>query len=385
MSRQIEQALLSLMPTYGSDLPPALLELAASLLAQSRHRASTLKAEEEIARLYACANIACDRLKITLDLPPIEPRPPIPPRIYKRLYAHLDNILPNSASTPSRTASGRVRTPSSRFRDVGSSPASGSRPLPSRGTPTKDQSLAQFRTPSKGEPGTPTKSTGKKQAVSSEHSLHPWIKPTTRFLCEETDHTKLTPTILAGMELIVTPEGRRTEDEWVLQNVTALFAAIYFFVTMRVRALASGEAIDREGYVPLRKDILALLTRARKEVTVRGLDEEDAWDGWKTLRTKEFDDAVARVNERGWLTGDWYQGIADVVKLTQRSQLDDFEMLDEETMPKMQVKKADTMFQDKYDLLSEAKRTDYMHWKEDMFAKIALLLTAGAAMEVDTK
>lgn len=61
MSRQIEQALLSLMPTYGSDLPPQLLDLAGSLLAQSRHHASTLKADEEIGRLYACANIACDR------------------------------------------------------------------------------------------------------------------------------------------------------------------------------------------------------------------------------------------------------------------------------------------------------------------------------------
>ncbi|KAJ4261501.1 hypothetical protein NW762_006926 [Fusarium torreyae] len=384
MSRQIEQALLSLMPTFGSDLPPSLVELAGSLLAQSRHRASTLKTEEEIARLYACANIACDRLKITLDLPPIEPRPPIPPRIYKRLYAHLDNILPSSASTPSRTAAGRTRTPSSRFRDAGGSPASGSRPLPSRRTPTKEQSLAQWRTPSKGETGTPTKSTAKKEAFVAGHSLHPWIQPATRFLCEETDHKKLAPTILAGMEVIVTPGGRRTEDEWALQNVTALFAAIYFFVTMRVKALASGEGIDREGYVPLRKDILALLTRARQEVVIRNLPEENAWEGWTNLKSKDFDDAVAKVNERAWLTGDWYQGIADVVKLTQRSQLEDVQMLDEETMPKMQVKKADTMFQDKYDFLSEAKRTDYMHWKEDMLAKIALLTTTGAAMEVDT-
>lgn len=53
---------MSLMPTYGADLPPALVELAGSLLAQSRHKASTLRAEEEIARLYACAHLACDRL-----------------------------------------------------------------------------------------------------------------------------------------------------------------------------------------------------------------------------------------------------------------------------------------------------------------------------------
>ncbi|RGP67993.1 origin recognition complex subunit 6 [Fusarium longipes] len=381
MSRQIEQALLSLMPTYASDLPLSLVELTGSLLAQSRHRASALKTEEEIARLYACANIACDRLKITLDLPPIEPRPPIPPRIYNRLYTHLDNILPSSASTPSRIAAGK-RTPSSRLRDAGNSPADGSRPLPSRATPTKEQSLAQFRTPSKGAGGTPTRSTGKKQTFRGVN-LHGWIQPVTRWVCEETDHKKLAPTILAGLETIVTPGGRRTEDEWVLQNVTALFAAIYFFVTMRVKALASGEGIDREGYVPLRKEILALLTRARQEVIVKDLPGEDAWEGWTSIKSKDFDDAVTKVNERSWLTGDWYQGIADVVKLTQRGQFEDVAMLDGD-MPKMQVKKADTMFQDKYDFLSDAKRVEYMHWKKGIYAKIALT-TTGAAMEVDTQ
>lgn len=61
MSRQIELALVSMLPTYNKDLPPQLVDLAGSLLAQSRSKASTLKAEEEIARQYACANIACER------------------------------------------------------------------------------------------------------------------------------------------------------------------------------------------------------------------------------------------------------------------------------------------------------------------------------------
>lgn len=61
MNRSLEQALLSLLPTHNTDLPQPLIELASSLLAQSRNRASTLKAEEEISRPYACAHIACDR------------------------------------------------------------------------------------------------------------------------------------------------------------------------------------------------------------------------------------------------------------------------------------------------------------------------------------
>ncbi|KAH7133257.1 origin recognition complex, subunit 6 [Dactylonectria estremocensis] len=381
MSRQIDQALLSLMPTYTQDLPPTLLELANSLLAQSRHRASMLKAEEEVARLYACANIACDRLKITLDLPPIEPRPPIPPRIYKRLYAHLDNILPHPGSTP-RTPSGRVRTPSARLRELGSSPGSATR-VPSRATPTKERSLAQWRTPSKAGNGTPTKSASKTTVSVPENGLHPWIQPVTRFICQETNHKRLAPTILAGMEVILTPGGRKTEDEWVLQNVTAWFAAIYFFVTQRLLALESGEMLDRDGYIPKRKEILALLARARKEVTILGLEDDDAWNGWNKPKVAEFDDAVAQVTNRNWLEGDWYLGIADVAKLAGRSQIGDVDMVDEEAMPTMQIKRTDTMFQDKYDFLSETKCADHRVWKDSMLAKIVQLTATGAAMDLD--
>ncbi len=61
MNRSIEQTLLSLLPTHNELLPRPLVELASSLIAQSRLRASALKPDEEIARPYACAHIACDR------------------------------------------------------------------------------------------------------------------------------------------------------------------------------------------------------------------------------------------------------------------------------------------------------------------------------------
>ena len=71
----LEQALVTLIPTYthkhafnveavinnDSSLPPELVSLAASLLAHSRSKAASLKAEEEIARSYACAHLACER------------------------------------------------------------------------------------------------------------------------------------------------------------------------------------------------------------------------------------------------------------------------------------------------------------------------------------
>ncbi len=61
MDRAVVQALNGLVPSPSGPLPPELVELATSLLAQSRNKASSLKADEEIARSYACANIACER------------------------------------------------------------------------------------------------------------------------------------------------------------------------------------------------------------------------------------------------------------------------------------------------------------------------------------
>jgi origin recognition complex subunit 6 len=60
-NRPVEQALGNLVPTHASDLPQDLVSLASSLVAQSRSFSSSLKPEEEIARPYACAEIACRR------------------------------------------------------------------------------------------------------------------------------------------------------------------------------------------------------------------------------------------------------------------------------------------------------------------------------------
>ncbi|KAG6006145.1 hypothetical protein E4U54_000214 [Claviceps lovelessii] len=382
MSRQIEQALLSLMPTYGSDLPSSLVELAGSLLAQSRHRASTLKADEEIARQYACANIACERLKTCLDLPPIVPRPPIPPRIYNRLYAHLDNILPNPSSTP---RSSRVRTPSLRKREIDDTPtakSSQARAVPSRATPTKEMSLARFRTPSKAASALRAR---KAEVLGSRDRVHPWIQPVIRHMCAESGQKRLAPTVFAGVEYTLLPAGRPTEDAWVVQHVTDLVAALYFFVMMRVRSITSaGAEIDREGYVPMRKEILALLTRASQQVTVPEYEDADAfWEGWRSIKSRDFDAAVAKVNENSWLSGDWYEGIADVLGSTAQADADMSDREQEDRQPPLPTRRTDAMLQEQNDFLSEAKKADFAVWRDNMLAKIAQAVPKESAMEVD--
>jgi len=61
MSKAVQHDLLSLLPTISLPLPPELINLAVSLLAQSRSKAANLKPDEEIARGYACAHITCER------------------------------------------------------------------------------------------------------------------------------------------------------------------------------------------------------------------------------------------------------------------------------------------------------------------------------------
>ncbi|KAF6810586.1 origin recognition complex subunit 6 [Colletotrichum sojae] len=378
MNRSIEQTLLGLMPTHNSALPPSLVELAGSLLAQSRHRASTLKADEEIGRLYACAHIACDRLKITLNLPPIEPRPPIPPRIYKRLYTHLDNILPNSALN--RTP-GKNGTPRNRQRHGVDSPVR----TPHRPTPSKDASLSQFRSPAarRGDPtiGTPSKSTGKAAFPADRSGLHFWIQPTIRFVCKQARQARLAPTVLAGMEYIVVPGGRRTRDAWVRENLTALCGAVFFLVWQQVRKLEDAESTSD---APTRKQILDLLDKARAEVSTGGLDEDEAWEGWSTIKARDFDAAVKEVGERGWLEADWYRGLGDVIEAS-RAISDSRRGGDDASYKPAPVRRADTMFQDRYDFLSEKKRREYGMWKEGILRRIEQMEEEGVdEMEVDS-
>lgn len=74
MNKSLEPTLTGLIPGLVGPLPPELVQLAASLLAQSKTRISSLKPQEEVARQYVCSHIACDRY--TSLAPPPPPPPP---------------------------------------------------------------------------------------------------------------------------------------------------------------------------------------------------------------------------------------------------------------------------------------------------------------------
>lgn len=208
----------------------------------------------------------------------------------------------------------------------------------------------------------------------SPTGLYPWVQPVARFLCAETGNGIFAPSVLAGVEFIV---AQGNDEAWVTKHATDLVAAVYFFVVMRVRAIDSGvTTIDRQGYVPLRKEILAQLDRARADVKASDVGEDHFWLGWKTFKSREFDAAVARVDDRDWLTGDWYKGIADIAS-AQEADFESIAQQDQNSGVQIPARRADMMLQDKYDLLSEARRSDYKVWRENMLSKIDQAVEVG--------
>ncbi|KAA8893758.1 origin recognition complex subunit 6-domain-containing protein [Sphaerosporella brunnea] len=93
MSRTLEPTLSGLIPTHVGPIPGELLDLANSLVAQSRARISNLKPNEETARIYVCCHIACLRLKNKLHLASITVVPPMPQRGYEKLLTHFQTQL----------------------------------------------------------------------------------------------------------------------------------------------------------------------------------------------------------------------------------------------------------------------------------------------------
>jgi origin recognition complex subunit 6 len=379
MSRSLEPTLLSLLPALPSaaSLPQPLVELASSLLAQSRHHASTLKAEEEVARLYACAHIACERLKTSLDLPPINVRPPIPPKYYHRLYSHLDRILPASSAA-------RIRTPSGKARDAGGifGSGSGSR-MRSRATPSKDAALAQFRSRND---ATPTKSTPKPALRTSlQDGLPPWVKPTIQFVCTRLDNARIGRTVQAGMQTIVLPRGKRTTDEWINSHITSLLAAIYFMVTTRFVILETGKQFGSGQYAELRRDIVGALKQARAELDKKGADDEVFWDGWSTVGSTDVDKGVKQVTENRWQEEEWFSGIQDQLG-SAAVDLDANVDMDEETAvdgEKTQGQRGDTMFQGRW-VMDDRRREEYRDWKAGIMKRVEEIEKAdGGAMAVD--
>lgn len=243
-------------------------------------------------------------------------------------------------------------------------------------------------------------------ARKQDSVLPQWLRPTVRYLCTSLGGSggpDLAPTIIAGLESIIAPYRRRTEDEWINSHLASLVGAIYWYVAMSA-SLAPGEEMtaktSKSRYASTRKDVLGLLATAQHEVKIPAAsrrkdqvteEEEIAfWKGWQdTIRPSDIDEAVTEVANRGWLNSDWYRSI-DYLRAQGEGEDDEPQDGVEDdittTATLVQIRKADTMLQDKFDYLSERRRAEYRQWKAGIQLKIEVLERGQAdeAMHVDS-
>lgn len=114
-----------------------------------------------------------------------------------------------------------------------------------------------------------------------------------------------------------------------------------------------------------------------------GVDDDELWKDWADLKPRDFTAAVMTVADRSWL-GDWWKGIDEVVNSTEWEQVQ-LDEEDTELAAPIRVRRADTMFQDQFDYLSDARNAEFKSWKQDMLTRIAERQAGVNAMDIDTQ
>ncbi|KAH8789391.1 origin recognition complex, subunit 6 [Hyaloscypha sp. PMI_1271] len=390
MSKPVIQALNNLIPRHSGALPPELIELASSLLAQSRNKCSNLKQDEEIARAYACANLACERLKTTLNLPPIEPRPPLPPRVYSKLYAYFDRTLTTSAarnrakarSPPSKASSSTLRSSPSKATSSTSRTTASSKqtqPLPQRLTRGKEKSFQSFR-----KNRTERKGLRYTSNTDKDERIPRWVGPAIRLLCREMETPRAVPHLLAGVESVLClpcPSDPNGENEKGVEGkIPALIAALWFFVVVKMR----GKEGQGKENLARKKMVRDVLVRVKEDEGVKDRvgDEENTWEGWEEIVEKDVNAWRKEIVVKGWREMDWFENIEDgcgvdgeIQSETDDGEDDDLSM-SEELGSEVRRRATASMIQEKY-IMTPAKKKEYEEWRDMMLAGIDKMIEDG--------
>jgi origin recognition complex subunit 6 len=101
-------------------------------------------------------------------------------------------------------------------------------------------------------------------------------------------------------------------------------------------------------------------------------DEDEAWEGWKAVGVAELDAAAVRGRRHGWFEMGWVSGVQDLVdrEATRVEEEEEEERNDGGEGEVVQIRRADTMFQERYDYLGDRKRKAYAEWKEGVLKRI---------------
>ncbi|KAE9985666.1 hypothetical protein EG328_007080 [Venturia inaequalis] len=368
MSRAVQNDMISLLPSITLPLPTDLINLAASLLAQSRSKASTLKQDEEIARGYA--------LKQALHLPTIVPRPPCPPRTYKKVFTYLNTVL----ATKRKAEPAEPETPKK------------SRTTPAKATPNKP-------TPSKTR--TPRSTTKRINTTSSDEPE--WMMTAIRTLCKALKTPAAAPHVFTGVSTVLdiikekesgsgTPSRKRPRllstpaaneaaapvPAFEAKRIPALIAVVTMYTLSALTAPPSPEE-----YPALRKTAIKSLLNS-----VPAIESDEA-------ELVEDIEAFMREAMNGWLEMEWYQNIQpaqnsedeaeDTVsegggegeedeeggpvaaKASHKREKQKKSQTDNSAAPKRAF---GTMMTDATDWLSDDRRANYRQWKARIIKQI---------------
>jgi origin recognition complex subunit 6 len=121
--------------------------------------------------------------------------------------------------------------------------------------------------------------------------------------------------------------------------------------------------------------------------------EEDMWEGWEKIGTKDVDSWLIQIPSRGWLELDWFENIVEGAGLEVKDGLGQnghsvdavLESMAEGGGVAKDVLQAGlgTMMQDRVNYLSERKRAEYKIWKEGIMARIEEIEAEGVDAMMD--
>ena len=364
-SPAVIQSLSSLLPSLPTP-PSRLLNTAESLLALSRQRAARLKPEEEIARAYACCEIACDRLRAPLRLPPTRKgAAPCKPVVYKKLLGYLEGVLGNDGGN----------TPGKRRRDE----------IEIQETPTKKlRETEQQRTPSKSSAQKDGGFLGKIKASGQKgkdaKEAPDFVMPAIRRLCKKFQTTEMAPHIYTGTCIILKqsslwPPDSTDVEQSLDADVTALLAALYLMVltrmqrgkmTTKIFKGISSRAVEMFDSISEPQQI----ERWIKTINSEGYCKGQGW--WESVPAGVFDFTVKNLEEaKTAVEDDDAEEHDDLepegdIRLGRRKDLD----LDQEDPAGVLFPGLGTMMSDAVDWLSNERRSRYQTWKKDLMRKM---------------
>lgn len=309
-------------------------------------------------------------LKSSLNLPDIEPRPPIPPSSYNKLYKHFESQLVTGNPVHNRSTS----VPSTTIRKV-------------QYSPKKQPSSYQVSRQDKSD-RTSNSSQKRKRGLaylsnSQKESLVPrWVEAVIRYLCKQTQTTSHRPHILSGVESIIILKKSSGKPQKELQ-IPALIIAIWLLV---VSKFSQSEKLSLTTFKQTEAREYLLNAKNYQELLKTVGDSSEAWQGWESFEDKDIDAWREELSSLPLKEMDWWRNMEDFIskdpvrEAGAPSELDeDIEMEDgdddEDTnQPEQKYPQKARVKLDKYDYLSQERRQEYANWKNKILLQISTMI-----------